>query len=778
MIDYLLAETTLNNGNVKELFPAQLPQILLISSYPPRECGIATFSQDLLTALDRKFSKSFSLSVCALEAAQERHTYPPEVRYVLDTSEPLSYQAISDALNVDQHIKVVVLQHEFGFFESISDSLFLEFLYQITKPLVVAFHTVLSNPDVALKIKVSNIAKACDALVVMTKNAAEILEHEYDVPPEKISVISHGIHLVPHLSKTQLKKKYSLSGRKILSTFGLISSGKCIETTLEALPGIIAENPTVMFLILGKTHPSVVKHEGEQYRRMLEAKVIDLSLQNHVRFINAYLPLEELLEYLQLTDIYLFTSKDPHQAVSGTFSYAVSCACAIISTPIPHARELLRDDAGILIDFQNSLQLTTAVNHLLDNSVLRKTMVNNGLQRVIAAAWENTAITYAMLFKALSANEIQLRYDLPEINLSHFKEMTTSFGMIQFSKINHPDRESGYTIDDNARAMVAACMHYELYEDKADLEYIKIYLDFITHCLQADGSFLNYVDIDEVFTAQNEEVNLDDSNGRAIWALGLLISKRAILPNYLVHQAEFIFNQTVSHIETIHSTRAMAFAIKGLHYYLSVTLSVQSQRLMEVLADRLVQMYRHEAASGWNWFESYLTYGNSTLPEAMLCAWTTTGNPVYKQIARQSFDFLLEHTFTDEGIKVIPNSGWMQKGGAKAHFGEQPIDVAYTILALQRFHEAFNHEVYQEKMNIAFNWFLGHNHLHQIIYNPCTGGCYDGLEETQVNLNQGAESTVSYLMARLVIEKAFRAELSSENLPDFELEEDFAAELI
>jgi len=755
----------------------QLPKILLISSYPPRECGIATFSQDLLTALDKKFSQSFSLTVCALEAAQENHNYPSEVSYVLNTAESQSYLDLVLKVNADPQIEIVLLQHEFGFFNTIPEIEFLQFLRQIQKPVVLTFHTVLSNPDEALKMKVSNMVTACESVVVMTKNAAQILENEYDVPTEKITVIAHGIHLVPHLGKTSLKKIYGLSGRKVLSTFGLISSGKSIETTLDALPAIVAKHPTVMFLAMGKTHPSVVKHEGEQYRNMLEAKVAALGLGNHVKFINAYLPLQELLEYLQLTDIYLFTSKDPNQAVSGTFSYAVSCACAIISTPIPHARELLRDDAGILIDFQHSGQLSAAVNRLLEQKTLRNNLINNGLQRVIFAAWENTAIAHSMLFKSLSPEKIGLKYGLPVVNLGHFKKMTTPFGMIQFSKINHPDHESGYTIDDNARALVAMCMHYELYRREKDLVYIQIYLDFILHCLQPDGSFLNYVDIAEEFTPQNQEVNLDDSNGRAIWALGYLISQRQILPKILVQQAETILDQTLSHVETMHSTRAISFAIKGLHHALSGTPSPEKQDLLEMLANRLVQMYRHEAATGWHWFESYLTYGNSTIPEAMLCAWQSTGNPIYKNIARQSFHFLLEHTFTKAGIKVIPNRGWMQKGAEKGHFGEQPIDVAYTVLALQRFYKVFQDKQYQEKMTTAFNWFLGQNHLNQIIYNPCTGGCYDGLEETHVNMNQGAESTVSYLMARLVIEKSLMVPPQSPDPLGFGMEADLIQRL-
>ncbi len=757
---------------MKQRSSNEIPEILLISSYPPRECGIATFSEDLRKALQDKFYQTFSLSICALESDQEKHSYSQDVKYILDTSNPHGYGEIADAINFNNRIKLVVLQHEFGFFEAVPESTFLHFLKQIKKPLIITLHTVLPKPDERLGTKVRAIASLCDAIVVMTKNAAQILISEYGIAEEKISVIAHGIHLVPHLDKTSLKQKYELGDRKILSTFGLISSGKSIETTLDALPGIIAEHPTVLFLIIGKTHPSVVKHEGEQYRRMLEVKVTELGLENHVKFINAYLPLEQLLEYLQLTDIYLFTSKDPNQAVSGTFSYALSCGCAIVSTPIPHAQEVLRKDAGILVDFQKPDQLTTAVNHLLSDTALRKNLIHNGLQGAVFAAWENSAIAYSKLFQRLISTSMELRYAFPEINLSHIQRMTTDLGMIQFSKINEPDLDSGYTLDDNARAMIAMCLHNEVFDGKRDLIYIKNYLDFIEYCLQPTGSFLNYVNEDKEFTEQNYEVNLDDSNGRAIWALGYLISKQAILPEALVLQARSIFRRALPHIETIHSTRAMSFAIKGLHYALSVGPSWEKLRLLEILANRLVQMYRHEASLGWNWYESYLTYGNSTLPEAMLCAWVTTGNPVYKSVAHQSFDFLLQHTFTDEGIKVISNSSWMLKGQDKSHYGEQPIDVAYTIMSLELFYEVFEDVSYRKKMEIAFNWFLGQNHLNQIIYNPCTGGCYDGLEENLVNLNQGAESTLSYLMARLTVEKTFRTPYFHINSASFKIEND------
>ena len=263
---------------------------------------------------------------------------------------------------------------------------------------------------------------------------------------------------------------------------------------------------------------------------------------------------------------------------------------------------------------------------------------------------------------------------------------------------------------------------------------------------------MNYVDKNREFTPQNSE-NLADSNGRAMWALGFLMSKSAILPKELTKTADAIMQKALVHLETLHSTRTMAFVIKGLYYYNLVKKSQENTALIKTLANRLVQMYRHESEPTWQWFESYLTYGNSILPEAMLCAYMETGDVDYKNIAKSSFDFLLSLTFNESRIKVISNKTWLQKGQQAAEHGEQPIDVAYTILALHKFYEVFRQDSYLQKMETAFNWFLGNNHLHQIIYNPCTGGCYDGLEEHSVNLNQGSESTLSYLMARLTVEK-------------------------
>jgi glycosyltransferase involved in cell wall biosynthesis len=738
-----------------------LPEILFITSYPPRECGIATYSQDLIRALNDKFKSSFKISICALESETETHNYADvspdgqEIKYILNTDHHNAFGKLAESINNNEEIRMVVIQHEFGFFNNKEDD-FRKLMELLTKPVVLVFHTILPQPDKTFKGKVLKMINAAEAIVVMTQSSQKILVTDYGVAKEKITVIPHGTHLVPHSDKEQLKNKYGLSGKKVLSTFGLLNAGKNIETTLKALPAVIKQYPDVVFLIIGKTHPSVVKREGYKYRNMLDALIVDLDLQNHIQYLNYYLPLPELLEYLQLTDIYLFTSKDPNQAVSGTFSYALSCGCPIISTPIPHAREVLRDDAGIIVDFENPGQLTDAILSLLNDEQRRINISLNGLHRMASTAWENAAIAHARLFEQIGDGTISLDYTLPPINLAHLKKMTTDFGIIQFSKINQPDISSGYTLDDNARALIAMCQYFELTKDKTALKYIRLYFSFIKYCMQPEGYFLNYVDKDRHFTEQNQTTNLADANGRAIWALGHLIFMDTVLPQDLIRDAELTLHIALLNVNKIYSTRAMSFIIKGLYYRNANSHTPSDTSLLKHLADRLVHMYRHESSAEWCWFENYLTYANSTLPEALLCAWLATGDPIYKEIARSSFDFLLSKTFFDKKIKVICNKNWLHKGKealADGPGGEQPIDVAYTILALKKFYEAFKEEEYLDKMKIAFSWFLGNNHLNQIIYNPLTGGCYDGLEDHYVNLNQGAESTVSYLMARLTLEK-------------------------
>ena len=730
-----------------------MKHILFITTYPPRVCGIATFSYDLIHSINKKFKQNYTVKVCAVESETEKHSYDDTVKYALNTSSREDFDVISKKINQDGNIDLICIQHEFGLYSENPEA-FLNFVRAITKPVVIVFHTVLSHPQDASREYLKNIIDACQAVVVMTHSSLAILENDYQIEREKINIIPHGTHLVSQIDKEELKIKYGFSGRKILSTFGLLSPGKSIETTLDALPAIIKENPSVLFLIIGETHPVVVKKFGEIYREFLENKVKDLSLTNHVKFINKYLDTNILLEYLQMTDIYLFTSSDPNQAVSGTFVYALSCGCPIIATPIPHAFELLSDKTGVIFNFHDSIQLAKSTNKLLKDEKLRIQMGISGLQKTAFTAWENTAIVYTLLFEKILGSDAQLTYSLSEINLDHIKSMTKELGIVQFSKGNQPDLDSGYTLDDNARALIALCMaDNKKNEHPENAKYIELYLNFILFCLQNDGSFKNYVDKDGNFTFQNNEVSLEDSNGRAIWALGYFFAYGNDHLKALSLKVERAIQLILPSLCKMRFPRSIAFAIKGLCFYYIKNPLRKVSDIIQILADKLTDLYIAAKDNSWKWFENGLTYENAVLPESLLYAYSVTKKEQYRDIAKETFDFLLRQIFIEGKIKVVSNHNWLKKGESNIKYGEQPVDVAGTVIALTKFYDVFHDKDYIQKQKDAFSWFMGNNHLHQTIYNPATGGCYDGLEENNINLNQGAESTVCYLIARLSLIK-------------------------
>ncbi len=748
----------LQNGNGKI---NALPEILIITSYPQRECGIATYSYDLIKAISTVYDKTFSLKICALESAKVDYEYPSEVKYVLQTSVIEQYVLLAKKIKSDNNILLVLVQHEFGLFGGECGDYLLRFLALINKPVITCFHTILPNTDVYRKKVVQTIASISDSIIVMTKHASTILQNDYAIEKDKIAIIPHGTHVTSATFRNDLKIKKHFSNRIVLSTFGLLSSNKNIETALDALPEIIKQFPNLVYLIIGKTHPEVTKLEGETYRNFLLQKVIDLGLQSHVKFINKYLPLEDLLEYLHLTDLYLFTSKDPNQAVSGTLAYAMASGCPVVSTPIPHALEML-NQSGEIVDFKNAHQFATATINLLSNPVLLSQMRLNDLHKISPTIWPNSAIAHVeLILQNINKKAVDIKFKLPIISLDHLKRMSTNTGIIQFANISSPDIQSGYTLDDNARALIATIKYYAITNDTDDLYLIDLYLSFICLCQQQNGSFINYVDSNLKFLEKNKTENLEDANGRAIWALGEFIGNSNLFSDYYISKAEKTILKSLATIETFKSPRAIAFAIKGLHYYNQYASSKEINLLITKLADNLVSKYRGVSDTKWQWFEEYLTYANSVLPEALLCAFLSTGNFLYKTISKTTFDFLLTIIFSDDKIKVVSNNGWHYKGVETNLYGEQPIDVAYTIIALDKFYTTFKDPSYKIKIKAAFTWFLGDNHLHQIIYNPVTGGCYDGLEQFHINLNQGAESTISYLLSRLTIEDYYEPKVIS-----------------
>lgn len=734
-------------------------KILFLSTFPPTECGIATFTKDLVTALLNGFSEGLEPVFCNLTNSLKSNNE----HFKLNPKQKESYRLVALEINQDPNIKLVHIQHEFGLFGGKFGSYILDFLEVLKKPLVITFHSVIPNPDLELKSYVQVLTSYANSIFVMTKKSRDILKDDYMIQENIIRYIPHGTHIVNYVEPKEIKNKLNLESRTLLSTFGLLGPGKSIETALKALPEIINHTPNVLYLIIGTTHPNNIKNGIDVYRDYLKNLITLYNLNDYVLFIDRYLEINELLEYLKATDIYLFTSKDPNQAVSGTFTYAMSCACPIVATSIPHTREVLTADTGILIDIGEPKQMAEAVKQILSNDNLRRSMAISAFQKTRESSWENVAIKHLNIYNSLldELGDVQFKY--PSINLDHIKRLTTSLGIIQFSNISKPDISSGYTLDDNARALIAISMHFDLFGKKEDLTYLSVYLNFIERCQQLSGNFINYVDEDNHEHIQNAYVNLEDSNARAIWALGYVISMHKKLPKTIVDKANYCLLKCSHWIPNLLSPRAIGFAIKGLYFYYKGTEDTRVISVVEKLAKNLMTNYDIIAKRDWKWFENYMTYANSILPESMLYAYLLTANIDYKKVAIESFDFLISKMFLNGHFKVISNKGWYQKEKEPSQFGEQPIDVAYTIQSLNAFYKAFKRDDYLMKMGIAFSWFLGKNQLNQIMYNPITGGCYDGLEKTHVNLNQGAESTICYHLARFVMEQNIIAKQLDKN---------------
>jgi glycosyltransferase involved in cell wall biosynthesis len=724
-----------------------------MSSYPPRECGLATFTNDVRNSINLVFGYSLPIEVCALERHNLHFKYATEVKYALNVDSIDEYRLLAEKINKRDDIGMLCIEHEFGLFAGEYGNYLLSFLLAINKPIATVFHSVLPDPNEKLKKVVQAIIDLSHKIVVLTKKSQEIIVRDYGCKELKTMLIPHGTHMVLLNQKEDLKTEFHFSNKIVLSTFGLISENKNIETVLNALPEIIAKHPEVIYLVIGKTHPEVIKMDGEKYRDMLIETIQKLQLENNVFFVNEFLELKQLLNYLILSDIYLFASKDPNQAVSGSFAYAMSCGCAIISTPIPHAIEALNAGTGILLDsFDQPETFQKAIMQLVENKQERLAMGRNGYALSHETTWENIALKYGFLFAEVTESMEALSLNFPPIKLDHIKELTTDFGILQFSNFSQPDLSFGYTLDDNARALIDMVMYYDKSAEPIALKLATIYLNFITGIQREDGRFDNYKDFNRQLTPQNKLVNLEDSNGRALWSLGFTLAHYEKLPLDLVEKAQKAWDKAVVHINEVISPRAIAYTLKGLYYYHLAYQEEEIKRSIVQLADKLLNHYHINSDEDWCWYEDYMTYANNVLPEAMLFSFLATGDLKYKKIALVTFDFLLSHYFMKGEFSVISNRGWFVKGRHKNTYGEQPIEVATTIITLHLFYEITGNVKYKEQLKVAFSWFLGNNHLNQIIYNPVNGASYDGLEEKNVNINQGAESTLCFFKAQLIMD--------------------------
>ena len=586
----------------------------------------------------------------------------------------------------------------------------------------------------------------------MTHSSKEILKKDYGLDPDRIQVIPHGIHNVPYRTGAHAKSVLGFSGQLILSTFGLLSPGKGIEYVIEALPKVVAKFPNVQFLVIGVTHPVVLEQAGESYRNFLIKKVYELNLANHISFYNTYLDLNDLFRFLEATDVYLSPSLNPNQTVSGTLSYALGSGRPVISTAFAQAKQDITSEVGILIDFKNPQAFTDAIIKLINNKELCLQMGKNAYFRTRHMTWENVALSYMKYFSQFAPELTLGQKKLPPIKLTHLAKLTDNFGIIQFAKLTEPDLASGYTLDDNARALIAVALHYKKFGTHSALKLASIHLNFLYRVAKPDGYFDNYVNSNRAIDKQrNIQENSEDPSARTLYALALVSTIKQV-PKRFREQAHSLFEQSVQKNIAFSSPRAIAFYIKALNCLLSKWKEPKVLTALRYYCEQLITLYEKSHSPNWEWFEPYLTYSNAILPEALLLGYKITSEKRYLKVSEKTFNFLIEHTFKDDMYIPIGQSGWFPKGETRQYFDQQPEDVTATIEALNTMFKVTNRKHYKELANIAFNWFLGDNVLGQVVYDRTTGGCYDGVGEKFINLNQGAESTISYLLARLSFE--------------------------
>ncbi|WP_461640250.1 glycosyltransferase family 4 protein [Labilibaculum euxinus] len=730
-------------------------KFVYIGTYPPRECGIGSFTRDLYYSMagDSTNNKGF---IVAINNLDEEYSYPKEVKLTIQQENRNEYIAAAKHIN-NSGADVCILQHEFGIFGGQSGIYILSLLHHLKIHLVVTLHTISNAPSNTEKAILKEICKMANMVVVMNLKAIDFLIDIYDVPREKIAFIEHGVPDF-HFDQKKVKKEFKLEEKKILLTFGFLSRNKGIEVAIKALPKLVKKHPNIIYLVLGKIHPSVMRSSGNEYLVYLRQLIKDLTLEDHVIIPNEYVPQEDLFKYLYASDIYITPYNNEAQITSGTLSYAVGAGSAVISTPYWHATELLANGVGRLFDFHNSNQLTDILIELLDEPETLHALRKKAYEYGRNLTWPKTGIKYNNLMFDTLQDEIEIKeqsfdiLNMPPLSLRHIHRLTDDTGIIQHAKFNIPNLKDGYCLDDNARALLMALLAYKEKNNYKALELCPIYLSYIHYMQNEDGTFRNFLGFDRSFL---DEVGSEDSFGRTIWALGYLLSNP---PNYSYYQSsESIFKKAVPVFDKLKSIRSIANTIIGISYYLKRNPADDSMtELLSRLSKKLVESYETNSSDSWRWFEPFLTYDNAMLPLALLHAAEIHNDDKIRKTAFSSMEFLISKTFANGYLSIIGNDSWYEKDGKRAVFAQQPLDAMAMILLFKQAFKLTKNEEYLNKLFKSYMWFLGENDLRISLYDSETNGCCDGLESYGVNRNQGAESTLAYLISHLTVLQAHK----------------------
>lgn len=736
-------------------------KLVYIGTYPPRECGIGTFTRNLRKSMisDKDAKRGLVKGiVVAMDDHEQTYDYPEEVKTTIRQEHQRDYLKASDFIKLSG-ADLCVLEHEFGIFGGQNGVYILSLLHRLKIPLIVTLHTIVKKPTYNEKAILQEICKMANKIVVMSQKAIEFLIEIYHVQKEKIEFIEHG---VPHLKfdHEQSKKDFKLENKKVILTFGFISRNKGIETVIKALPNVVLKHPEVLYIVMGKTHPNVIRHEGEEYRNYLLQLVKSLNLEKHVLFLNKYTNQKELFKYLSASDIYITPYLNEAQITSGTLSYAVGVGCAVISTPYWHAEELLSDGRGRLFNFNDSEELSTIFMELLDSPEKIKKLKKRAHDYGKELTWPKTGEKYVKLSNHIldSKPEVVVKKEtaldpliLPRYSLVHIKRITDSTGIIQHAKFVVPNLKEGYCLDDNARAMIMTLKAYRQKKDLLAFDLLPVYLSYIHYMQNQDGTFRNFLSYDRRFL---DEVGSEDSFGRAIWSLGYLLNHA---PNDSYYQmGRLIYFDASPNFEKLQTLRGIANTMIGISYYLRSNPSDDSMtRILKNLAYKLIKKYEENSAKNWRWFEPVLTYDNGILPLALLYSAEIFNENKITEIAMESMDFLTETTIKDGYLSIIGNEKWYSKNGERSMFAQQPLDaMAMVLMYFQAFNLTKDKE-YLNKLYISFMWFLGENDLRMSLFDYETKGCCDGLEHNGVNRNQGAESSLAYLISHLTVLRGF-----------------------
>ena len=729
--------------------------VAFLGNYLPRKCGIATFTSDLLGAVAARHpqSRCFAVPVNDIEGCYQ---YPDVVRFEIEERDLASYRRAADYLNASK-VDVVSIQHEFGIFGGPAGNHLLTLLRDLKAPVVTTLHTVLLKPNGDQLHVMQKLIAHSTRLVVMTERGRTILQEVYHAPPAKIDLIPHGIPDVPFVAPDFYKGQFGMNGRKVLLTFGLLSPNKGIEHVLHALPDVVAEFPDLVYMVLGATHPHELRERGESYRFGLEAIVRNNKIEKNVIFHNRFVELKELTEFIGAADLYITPYLDEAQITSGTLAYAFGAGKAVVSTPYWHAAELLRDQRGVLVPFADPKAIAREVSGLLRDETRRQAMSDRAYKLGRAMVWSNTAELYMGSFEAAQQQAAQREsvaasgfarrpHDSPELNLDHLYHMTDSTGIFQHANFTSPNLSEGYCTDDNARALILAVHLGQLDEAPERVRALATtYAEFLYHAFNPKTvRFHNFLSIDRHWL---DEQGSEDCHGRAIWALGTAVGRS---PHWISHaKAERLFAQALPAVTHFTSPRAWAFSLIGIHEYLRRS---KGDRLaMEVrqeLTGRLMTIFDKVAEPGWTWFEDGLAYDNAKLPHALIVSGRATGQLSVFKRGLQALRWLVGVQTSQRGqLRPIGSNGFYRRNGARADYDQQPIEAQTTLSACLEAYRATFDPWWYEQAQRAFDWFLGSNDLGEELYCAHTGGCRDGLHVDRRNENQGAESSLAFLLS-------------------------------